>query len=176
MCKTVVLVWVGIILSAHSFFVSAQAQAAPPGVSNCLSIEHFRSGEVLHKQKLATHFSLSFIHSVSNTPVRDYYVIIDGNIIQTGTRFNAQGAGLPSHESEGIEWKNYPDFLWLSMDRPITKLIVRTDKNYKNRLHLNDRFTEQVTPPAEAAEQTINLNQWTDSALLIQTYTCSTEL
>ena len=101
-------------------------------------------------------FSLSFIHSVSNTPVIDEYVIEQGNIVQTAERFMAHGAGLPSRADEpgGISWERRGDTFVLRMHRPIPKLVVRTDRNYRNRLILG---------PEE-----VNLNQWEDQALLIR--------
>ncbi|HCY84693.1 MAG TPA: hypothetical protein DHV36_06120, partial [Desulfobacteraceae bacterium] len=101
-------------------------------------------------------FSLTFIHSVSNTPVTDEYVFEQGKIIQTAERFMAHGAGLPSQANEpfGISWERIEDTFVLRMHRPIPKLVVRTDRNYRNRLILG---------PKE-----VNLNQWDDQALLIR--------
>ena len=100
-------------------------------------------------------FSLSFIHSVSKTRVTDVYEIRRKEIIQTQELFSAHGAGLPSSPDEpyGIKWEKQGSQFVLYMERPIPKLVVRTDKNYENRLHVSG--------------QTINLNQWEDQALLL---------
>jgi hypothetical protein len=100
-------------------------------------------------------FSLSFIHSVSKTRVRDVYEIRAGRIIQTKEIFKAHGAGLPSNATEpgGLSWEKTKDKFILHMERPIPKLVVRTDKLYQNRLSL--------------ASGIIDLNQWDDQALLL---------
>ena len=100
-------------------------------------------------------FSLSFIHSVSKTEVVDVYEIRGREIIQTREIFSAHGAGLPSSPEEpgGLGWEEQDGHFVLRMERPIPQLVIRTDKNYKNRLMIRDR--------------TINLNQWKDQALLV---------
>lgn len=102
-------------------------------------------------------FSLSFIHSVSKTEVIDVYEIRDRDIVQIREIFSAHGAGLPSGPEEpgGIAWERQGSRFVLHMERPIPKLVVRTDKNYRNRLTIQGR--------------TINLNQWEDQALLVTT-------
>jgi hypothetical protein len=100
-------------------------------------------------------FSLSFIHSVSKTRVTDVYEIRAGKIIQIKEIFKAHGAGLPSSTAEpgGISWEKTRDWFILHMERPIPKLVVRTDKLYQNRLIL--------------AAGTIDLNQWEDQPLFL---------
>lgn len=105
-------------------------------------------------------FELSFIHSVSLTPVEDLYQIRRQGqgltILQTAERFTAHGQGLPSMAGEpdatAFEHKN-GTFI-LQMQRPIRDLIVRTDQRFKNRLH--------------TGQTTVNLNQWPDTGLRIK--------
>ena len=100
-------------------------------------------------------FMLSFIHSVSLTRVKDYYQIRQGKIIQTSEVFQAHGAGLPTSPDEpfGTGFVKTQDGFVLYMERPISTLVVRTDKRYENRLSLGD--------------VTVDLNQWEDQALMI---------
>jgi hypothetical protein len=100
-------------------------------------------------------FSLTFIHSVSKTPVTDVYDIRGDKIIQTKEIFRAHGAGLPSSPAEpgGLFWEKTENEFILHMERPIPKLVVRTDSLYENRL---------VLPSG-----VVNLNQWDDQALLL---------
>ncbi|OOV88010.1 DUF1850 domain-containing protein [Oceanospirillum linum] len=114
-------------------------------------------------------FELSFIHSVSLTPVRDLYQIENSTadagsenraralvILQTAEHFIAHGQGLPSMAGEpdatAFEHKN-GEFI-LQLQRPIPDLIVRTDHRFKNRLHTG--YT------------TVNLNQWPNTGLRIE--------
>lgn len=131
---------------------------AEPGDRQMIRVLRFPSGEMLAQLPLAMdgRFSLSFIHSVSGTRVVDLYQARGGRIVQTAERFMTHGAGLPSHPDEpgGLTWEKDGDEFVLTMERPIPKLVVRTDKNYDNRL--------------TAGRTTLNLNQWEDQALLLQ--------
>ena len=101
-------------------------------------------------------FALSFIHSVTMTPVRDNYEMTpDGGICQTSEIFESHCAGLPYSDQEtgATRWEQKDGKFILHMKRDIPKLVVRTDKRYRNRLHIQD--------------QVIDLNQWEDQALLI---------
>lgn len=122
-----------------------------------LAVVRFPGGHELIRVALEheTGFSLSFIHSVSKTRVTDIYQAREKEIIQTAERFRAHGAGLPSSVDEpgGLTWEKEGDEFILRMERPIKKLVVRTDKNYENRLVIG--------------KKTINLNQWEDQALLL---------
>ncbi|HSO19105.1 MAG TPA: DUF1850 domain-containing protein, partial [Desulfosarcina sp.] len=102
----------------------------------------------------------SFSQSVSGTPVRDAYRIVGGRIVQTAESFETHGAGLPSGIDEpGVTaWEHREGRFIIRMNRPISRLIVRTDRNYRNRLHLG--------------EDDINLNDWPDQALELAVVPC----
>lgn len=105
-------------------------------------------------------FELSFIHSVSLTPVTDYYRLLETEdavpaIRQTAEVFVTHGQGLPSlvDEPDATAFENRDGHFVLTMDRRIDNLIVRTDQRFRNRLHTGD--------------STFNLNQWPDAGLRI---------
>ena len=129
----------------------------------CLAISRFPSQLTLGHYPLPEDgvFSLSFIHSVSHTPVRDHYQAIDCRIVQTAETFQAHGAGLPSGADEpgATGWEHHNGHFIIRMQRPILGLIVRTDRNYCNRLHIGDRE--------------INLNAWEDQALQVSIVPCT---
>ncbi|MEP3245240.1 MAG: DUF1850 domain-containing protein [Sneathiella sp.] len=132
------------------FAVTFNAQAVS------LNIENYRSGEDLGCVDLPEDgFILSFVHSVSLTPVEDVYLIKknaggDLEIRQTQERFVAHGQGLPSlqNEPDAVGFKTENGMFILHLDRQIKDLIVRLDKRYKNRLDTGREIT--------------NLNQWPD--------------
>ncbi len=125
--------------------------------SRDLVVAMFPEGTTLARLELGEEkgFSLSFIHSVSKTRVVDVYAVRNNLIVQTAEHFRAHGAGLPSHPNEpgGLSWEKKGDEFILHMERSIPKLVVRTDRNYQNRLIIS--------------KDTINLNQWEDQALLL---------
>jgi len=130
---------------------------------HCVVIRQFPSERVLAKypQPKDGRFILSFIHSVSGTPVQDEYRIVVDRIVQTAERYQAHGAGLPSGTDEpGVtEWYHQEGWFVIQMERPISRLIVRTDRNYRNRLRLDG--------------SEINLNGWPDQALELVVVPCS---
>ena len=148
-----------VVLVACSAFGSRSEQAHP-----CLTIRRFPSQLTLGNYRLPKDggFSLSFIHSVSQTPVRDHYQAIDWRIIQTAETFQAHGAGLPSGVDEpgATGWEHHDGRFVIRMKRHIPRLVVRTDRNYRNRLHIDGRE--------------INLNGWEDQALELAVVPCTT--
>lgn len=98
-------------------------------------------------------FSLSFIHSVSITPVTDHYSVEGGAILQTSEVFMAHGAGLPSFSGDvgATGWHHENGKFILNMRRPIGAMIVRVQAEYQNVLHIGSRK--------------IRLADWGDGAL-----------
>lgn len=158
-------------LAAITACATTCAKAAPQSKTACLTIADYRQQKTLGQWELSQspYFALSFIHSVSQTPVIDYYQINNGKITQIAERFEHHGAGLPSHISEGNNWQHKAGYFWLYMQRPIPQLIVRTDKQYRNRLHLGKPIDRKENDKI----RTINLNQWDDTALWIYPDSCT---
>ncbi|WP_372681187.1 DUF1850 domain-containing protein [Desulfosarcina sp.] len=146
------------LLAACSALDSHSDRAHP-----CLAISRFPSRMTLGIYRLPEDggFSLSFIHSVSHTPVRDDYQAIDWRIIQTAETFQAHGAGLPSgvDEPDVTGWEHDDGRFVIRMERPISRLVVRTDRNYRNRLQIDG--------------MEINLNGWDDQALELAVVPCT---
>ncbi len=142
--------WLWVLPAVSLFPVAALAAGQ-------MVISTFPGNDILLRVPLGSgqKFSLSFIHSVSKTRVIDLYDVRGTDIVQTREYFSAHGAGLPSSPDEpgGIKWEKQGSQFVLYMERPIPKLVVRTDKNYENRLIVQGR--------------TIDLNQWEDQALLL---------
>ena len=122
-----------------------------------LVIQKFSSQAVLSRYCIPPdrNFSLSFIHSVSLTKVRDDYRIEAGHILQVAETIQTHEAGLPSleHEPDALAWEWQDGQFMLRMQRRIDRLVVRVQDPYQNRLILG--------------EKTIDLNQWGDLALEI---------
>lgn len=130
----------------------------------CLTISRFPAQLIVNQYPLPEDggFSLSFIHSVSQTPVRDDYQALDLRIIQTAETFQAHGAGLPSgiDETGLTDWAHHDGQFVIRMQRHIPRLIVQTDRNYRNRLHIDGKE--------------INLNDWDNQALELAIVPCIT--
>ncbi len=81
-------------------------------------------------------FSLSFLHSVTLTPVLSTYRIQDTHIIQTQEQFLTHGYGLPSQQNENAfeRWEEKDDAFIVHMNRKIAPLVVRVSMKYKTTL------------------------------------------
>lgn len=139
-------------------FLAACGPFIPRTYSQCrhsLVIRQFPAQNTLARYCLPGDgfFSLSFIHSVSQTPVRDDYRIEKDRIVQVAATFQTHEAGLPSleHEADALGWEWRQGQFLLHMHRQIPHLVMRTNRQYRNRLHIEDRA--------------IDLNQWDDQAL-----------
>ncbi|WP_066705056.1 DUF1850 domain-containing protein [Celeribacter ethanolicus] len=84
-------------------------------------------------------FELSFIHSVSRTPVIDSYRIEDGEILQTREVFMAHGAGLPSiaNDMDATGWRHEDGHFILDMQRHTGPIPLRIQAQFKNTLSID---------------------------------------
>ncbi|RMC37237.1 DUF1850 domain-containing protein [Paracoccus alkanivorans] len=83
-------------------------------------------------------FSLSFIHSVSDTPVTDIYRVEDGKIEQIAEIFEAHGAGLPSIADDvgATGWRHENGRFIIEMTRPTGPIPLRIQAQFENTLHV----------------------------------------
>lgn len=147
--------------AALSLMLAGALASAGHLQAEAIEISQYREGRLMTCVPVIDgRFELSFIHSVSVTPVTDYYRLIksptgDLTIKQTAEAFFAHGQGLPSlvNEPDATSFERQNGQFILRMNRKIDRLIVRTDERFKNRMHTGN--------------STINLNQWPDSGLLI---------
>ncbi|TNE40701.1 MAG: DUF1850 domain-containing protein [Alphaproteobacteria bacterium] len=147
------------LLFVFILFCNAPAHAlADPGMRD-LCVLSFPEEKILWQEKLPdgeNDFSLFFIHSVSKTEVEDQYRVNGPHIIQTAELFIAHGAGLPSLKDEVGEqsWTLENGQFVLKMDRPIDKLVLRVNPDYRNRLVFDGTD--------------LDITQWGRRALLIR--------
>lgn len=135
---------------------------AAPAFAVGLAIEDHRTGERFDCQRLSgQRFSVTFMHSVSRTPVEDVYSLQDQAeappaIIQTAEYFTTHGQGLPSMEGEpqlhGLD-RTRTGFV-AHMTRPIPALIIRAREEFGNTLRMGDHR--------------VDLTQWPDRPLQIR--------
>lgn len=86
-------------------------------------------------------FSLSFVHSVSLTPVVDVYEIRPAGIHQVAEIFEAHGAGLPSFAGDVGEtgWRFENGKFVVEMDREFQRIQLRIQREYLNTLHIAEQ-------------------------------------
>lgn len=83
-------------------------------------------------------FSVTFIHSVSNSPYTDYYEISREGIFLIGARYYEFGAGVPSNLElgESIEYLEDGSLRISGMRTPVTDLIYILGKDSDHILGL----------------------------------------
>lgn len=84
-------------------------------------------------------FDLSFIHSVSRTPVTDSYLVVGDEIVQTREVFVAHGAGLPSiaNDMDATGWRHEDGHFILDMNRHTGPIPLRIQAQFKNTIHID---------------------------------------
>lgn len=105
----------------------------------CLSETRGQGNEVTRRSLGPDNsFSLSFIHSVSDTPVIDNYRVENDEIVQISEIFEAHGAGLPSIADDmgATGWRHEEGKFILDMSRRTGPIALRIQPQYKNTLHI----------------------------------------
>lgn len=114
-----------------------------PAAAGSLCLNSGQDGRKIARLALGVDnaFALSFVHSVSKTPVTDAYQIIDGKIVQTAEIFVTHGAGLPSTTDDvGVTgWRHEPGRFIIDMRRPLGPIRLRVQTAYRNTLHIPGR-------------------------------------
>ena len=85
-------------------------------------------------------FEISFIHSVSLSPVYEYYRIEDGNIVLYETDFSYSSAGLPT-ETEGEEKliMEKDKFKLVNMNRAFKEINYGIVKEWNFKLYIKGK-------------------------------------
>ncbi|MBM4270812.1 MAG: DUF1850 domain-containing protein [Deltaproteobacteria bacterium] len=130
----------GIFLVAASVLVVVVAGFLPvhvlegtvAGTEERIFVEKVRSGDT---------FSLSFMHSVEKSIVRDHFRIDDTyRIILYETAFSSLNAGLPTATAPGETLiREEGTFRIMGMNRVLPGISLWVDEEYKNRLEIGER-------------------------------------
>lgn len=132
--------WRPAILSGLLALPSA-GQSAPAASDLCIYQGYTDKELARYTPDLTGSFSLSFVHSVSLTPVVDHYEIRPSGIHQTAEVFEAHGAGLPSFAGDvgTTGWHRRDGKFVLTMDRKFPRIQLRIQRTYFNTLHIADQ-------------------------------------
>lgn len=94
--------------------------------SPCLILKNGDTGQPLAVYRIeeGTEFSVTFIHSVNNSPVTDVYEIRNGRIYVVRTIYYSFGAGVQTEIEEGqtLEYGEDGSMIISGFDRPVNKL------------------------------------------------------
>jgi hypothetical protein len=132
------------------------------GVRACeVRVLEARSGKVLQAIALGSlrRFDLTYLHSVTHTPVRETLALEQEGLVQQRIEFTEQGPGMPTQVLEGERFtREGGRFVFDQMHRPVQALRMRVDPAQRQAL--------------EAGGQTYSLVRWGRHSLQLLPHGC----
>lgn len=149
---------IGALLIPGLFAVAAGAVQA-----GCLVLASHPEGGALARfdvgpaqAGLPSAFTVTYLHSVTRTPVDERYRLEGATIVQTEIRFMQHGPGLPTEADAGGAWRRDGDLFVVSMARPHDAIAMRVHRDQSPRLTV------------AGDSRAIDLAQWGDRALVLR--------
>jgi hypothetical protein len=132
---------------------------ALPGIAHaaCLELASHPDGATLERIALPApvpEFAVSYIHSVTRTPVEERYRVDGGTIVETQITFSQHGPGLPTAADAGSTMQVVDGRIVVTMARSFDAIVMR--------VHADQ------SPQLLAAGRSTNLAQWGNRALLLR--------
>ncbi len=115
----------------------ACALTAPTALAACLSLSSFPDGLVLSRVPLppdSPTFALTYVHSVTRTPVAEEYSAIGGELVETEIRFEQHGPGMPTEADSGGTFSRSDGKFVVTMDRHFPMIVMRVHADQSPRL------------------------------------------
>ena len=129
-----------------------------PSLANgaCLTLASHPDGATLSLLALpagdAT-FAITYVHSVTRTPVEERYRISGSEIIESEIRFEQHGPGLPTEADPGGTFARSDGRFIVTMDRHFPEIVMQVHADQSPRL--------------SAGSRSIDLAQWGNRALTL---------
>ena len=101
----------------------------------------------------AAEFSLTYVHSVTRTPVTEIYQVTPDGLVQTAIRFEQHGPGLPTAPGPGERWVSRDNGFDVTMRRPLESVVIRVNGDQAPRIAIDGR--------------TFDLAQWGNRPLVL---------
>ena len=81
-----------------------------------------------------TSFSITYVHSVTRTPVTERYHLSGNEIVETELRFEQHGPGLPTEADAGGTLTHSNGRFVVTMDRRFPAIVMQVHKDQSPRL------------------------------------------
>ena len=129
-----------------------------PSLANaaCLTLTSHPDGRPLAAVAVAQdppEFTITYVHSVTRTPVIERYAIAGSEIVETEMRFEQHGPGLPTEADAGGTFKRSEGGFVVTMDRHFPTIVMRVHRDQSPRLSTGTR--------------SLDLAQWGNRALAL---------
>ncbi|MEO8344573.1 MAG: DUF1850 domain-containing protein [Betaproteobacteria bacterium] len=130
--------------------------AAPAAFAACLTLASHPEGRTLASVALPPNnptFALTYVHSVTRTPVFEQYRVDGGDLVETQIRFEQHGPGLPTEADAGGSFTRVDGNFVVTMDRHFPRIVMQVHADQTPRLVENGHAT--------------NLARWGNRALVL---------
>jgi hypothetical protein len=114
----------------------------PAAVAACLTLASFPDSRRLAQIELPdsdASFSITYMHSVTRTPVTERYGIAGSEIVETEIRFEQHGPGLPTEADAGGTFTQRDDSFVVTMDRHYPSIVMQMHRDQSPRLVAGSR-------------------------------------
>ncbi len=125
------------------------AAALGPCVAHagCLTLASHPDGASLARLALpgdAAAFSITYVHSVTRTPVTERYRIDGNEIVQTAIEFEQLGPGLPTEADAGGSFTRSDGRFIVTMQRRFPVIVMQVHADQSPRLVADSRIRDLV--------------------------------
>jgi hypothetical protein len=133
-----------------------------PGIAlaACLELASHPDGATLERITLpapAPDFAITYVHSVTRTPVEERYRVDGATLVETQMAFIQHGPGLPTAADPGSTMHTVDGRIVVTMARNFDDIVMRVHAEQSPRLH--------------AAGRTTDLAAWGNRALVLRATT-----
>jgi hypothetical protein len=129
--------------------------AASADAATCLQFASHPDGTRLAEVATAdSMFAVTYVHSVTRTPVTERYGVDGDTIVQTEIRFAQHGPGLPTQPDAGGTFEQRDGQLTMTLDRRFPAIVMRVNHAQSPRLAVDTR--------------TFDLAAWGDRAIVVR--------
>ncbi len=132
------------VLFGIAFGISVVAAGLVPACADaaCLTLAAHPDGGVFARYDVAAgapEFTVTYVHSVTRTPVTERYRVDGDAIVQTQIRFAQHGPGLPTLADAGGTWTQRDGEIVATMQRRFDAIVMRVHADQRPRLAAGGR-------------------------------------
>ena len=128
--KLIYLLVILVLLAVGPYFISDKV----------LVVEEAATERVVYQQQVdrGLKFAIKYTHSVENTPVWDYFKVLEGDILLTSTKYMSYGAGLPFLNKNDYQIEN-DKFVIKEINTKLAQIPLRVSDYAKHKLVIDDQ-------------------------------------
>jgi len=114
--------------------------AAVAGEAACVAIAEHPEGRTLARIAVSERgFTISYLHSVTRTPVDERYRVRGAEIVQEAIAFSEHGPGLPTVADADGRFEQRDGRMTMTMQRRMPSMVMRVHADQAPRLVANER-------------------------------------